>query len=241
MPSNKTNLQLASATIEVELRRAILGGDFAPGQHIVQENIARQHGVSRLPVRQALQVLADEGLVTITPHSGARVATVTLEDCIDLYEFREAVEPLVVRRSVAAMTKTVELEIEEALLHTESLSHDANAWLQADQEFHRRVIQLCTIPQALKLSQQLFAQTQRYRRYYMQSLTASRIEFANLEHRTIFSAIRRGDAVEASKRAELHIRGTRLALQTELESQSNAQETGSPSTRSSRRQALQGP
>ncbi|MBL5974677.1 MAG: GntR family transcriptional regulator [Candidatus Leucobacter sulfamidivorax] len=205
-----------SLLIEADLRRAILEGELAPGEAVRQEVWAKKFNVSRLPVRQALQRLEDEGLMTITPYAGARVAVVALEDCIALYEMREAIEPLVVARSTSELTPEDLDEIREAMEAAEAVSHDSAAWLGADREFHRQVNRHCSIPQALKLATQLYNQTQQYRREYIRSVTAARIKLAELEHRTIFAALECGDAFEASERTRLHIRHTRLVLQSEL-------------------------
>ncbi len=205
-----------SLLIEADLRRAILDGELAPGEAVRQEVWAKKFNVSRLPVRQALQRLEDEGLMTITPYAGARVAVVALEDCIALYEMREAIEPLVVARSTSELTPDDLVEIRDAMEAAEAVAHDSAAWLGADREFHRQVNRHCSIPQALKLATQLYNQTQQYRREYIRAVTAERIKLAELEHRTIFAALEYGDAIEAAERTRLHIRHTRMVLQSEL-------------------------
>ncbi|HLR70008.1 MAG TPA: GntR family transcriptional regulator, partial [Pseudogracilibacillus sp.] len=62
------------------LRRAILKGDFKPGQRLVQTELAELIGVSRMPIREALRTLEIEGLVTLEPHKGAVVRTINKKD-----------------------------------------------------------------------------------------------------------------------------------------------------------------
>src|SRR6188768_4396301 len=80
------------------LRAAILDFRLAPGQRLVERELIEQLGVSRTTVREALRELTSEGLVTVVPQKGAVVATPTLEDAIDLYDVRAALESLVVQR-----------------------------------------------------------------------------------------------------------------------------------------------
>jgi DNA-binding GntR family transcriptional regulator len=82
------------------LRHAILDFQLKPGQRLVERELIEQLGVSRTTVREALRELTSEGLVTVVPQKGAVVATPTLEDAIDLYEVRAALESLVVQRFV---------------------------------------------------------------------------------------------------------------------------------------------
>ncbi len=82
------------------LRQAILDFKLKPGQRLVERELIEQLGVSRTTIREALRELTSEGLVTVVPQKGAVVATPTLDDAIDLYEVRAALESLVVQRFV---------------------------------------------------------------------------------------------------------------------------------------------
>lgn len=83
------------------LRADILEFRLAPGDRLVEREIIAAQGVSRATVREAISVLASEGLVTVVPQRGAHVAAPSLEDAEDLYEVRASLESLVVRRFVA--------------------------------------------------------------------------------------------------------------------------------------------
>src|ERR1700710_663202 len=82
------------------LRQAILDFQLQPGQRLVERELIEQLGVSRTTIREALRELTSEGLVTVVPPKGAGGATPTLDDAIDLYEVRAALESLVVQRFV---------------------------------------------------------------------------------------------------------------------------------------------
>jgi DNA-binding GntR family transcriptional regulator len=98
------------------LRQAILDFQLKPGQRLVERELIEQLGVSRTTIREALRELNSEGLVTVIPQRGAVVSTPSLDDAIDLYEVRAALESLVVQRfverasdeEVAALRRTVD-------------------------------------------------------------------------------------------------------------------------------------
>jgi GntR family transcriptional regulator, rspAB operon transcriptional repressor len=96
--------------IYVELRRSIIMGRRPPGERIDVREIAEHYGTSITPVREALQMLYQEGLVTIKPHSGYLVTQLTLKQLRDLFELREILEVAAVERAAARAT---EEQIEE--------------------------------------------------------------------------------------------------------------------------------
>ncbi len=82
------------------LRQAILDFQLKPVQRLVERELIEQLGVSRTTVREALRELTSEGLVTVIPQRGAMVSAPSLDEAVDLYEVRAALESLVVQRFV---------------------------------------------------------------------------------------------------------------------------------------------
>ena len=74
------------------LRRAIITGEIAPGERLMEISLANQLGVSRTPVREAIRKLELEGLVVMIPRKGAQVAKITEDDLRDVIEIRSALE-----------------------------------------------------------------------------------------------------------------------------------------------------
>jgi DNA-binding GntR family transcriptional regulator len=87
---------LREATLAA-IRQAILGGDLPPGQRLVESAIAKQLGISRAPVREALRQLETEGLVVSEPHRGTFIAELSAADLWEIYTLRAALEGLAVR------------------------------------------------------------------------------------------------------------------------------------------------
>jgi len=87
-----------------DIRRAIILGYLQPGTRLSVKALARKYGTSVTPVRDALQMLGQEGLVTIRPRSGYFVTRVTLKQLRDLFELREILEVAAVERAAARIT-----------------------------------------------------------------------------------------------------------------------------------------
>lgn len=88
-----------SHDIAGQIRAAILSGHFGPGEHLREEQLARQMDVSRGPIREAFQLLEREGLVVIRRNRGVLVARLSLEDLNEVYTLRVAIEQLAVERA----------------------------------------------------------------------------------------------------------------------------------------------
>jgi DNA-binding GntR family transcriptional regulator len=131
-------VRLAEDVVE-KVRAAILGGQFSPGQHLREDELAARLKVSRGPVREALALLEREGLVHVAPHRGATVVQLTAEDLVDVYSLRTGLEvvatQLAVRRgqdSDWAQADAVLAELKSAL-KGELTEQDA---ARLDLEFH---------------------------------------------------------------------------------------------------------
>jgi GntR family transcriptional regulator, rspAB operon transcriptional repressor len=91
--------------IYVELRRSIITGHRGPGERLSVEKLAENYGTSVTPIRDALQMLSEAGLVTIKPRSGYFVTRITLKKLRDLLELREILETASVERAATQITE----------------------------------------------------------------------------------------------------------------------------------------
>jgi len=100
--------------VYAELRYSIIMGHRLPGEKINVRQVAEQYGASITPVREALQMLHQEGLVTIKPHSGYLVTRLTLKQLRDLFELREILEMAAVERAASRISEEQIIEMERA-------------------------------------------------------------------------------------------------------------------------------
>lgn len=193
------------------IREAILDGRLRPGQRIRQEDIARRLGTSRIPVREALRQLESEGLVTLVPHSGARVAVMDFDRFSEVYKLREAVEPMAIAESAARLSDEQLDRLRELMMIVERTSDDPLRWLDADRRFHLESYAAASMPRVLAMIEGFWNQTQQYRRAYFYTVRPN-IEIVTYEHRLILEALERRSPEDAANLQRLHIRRTRITL-----------------------------
>jgi DNA-binding GntR family transcriptional regulator len=198
------------------LREAILAGELAPGAPVRQEAVAKEHGVSRLPVREALRQLESEGLV-IRPNSGARVAILDFEEYTEIYKIRERLEPLAFAESVGNLTAEQRSEIPRLVDEVESMTDSPGAWLDADRRFHLACYAGVPTPRLLRMIVDFWNTTQRYRRILLTTFTDQEFAVAHDEHRLIANAAVAGNARVGEDLIRIHIERSRLRLATHRE------------------------
>lgn len=103
----------ASTDVFGELHAAILRGEYAPRQRLVEADLVEHYGASRFVIRDALTKLAGQGLVEIQANRGARVREVSLEEALEITEIRRAVEALVASRAALNVTEAQSIELKE--------------------------------------------------------------------------------------------------------------------------------
>lgn len=190
----------------------ILDDVLLPGDRIRQEAIAKEFGVSRLPVREALRMLEAEGLSELRANSGARVSRMSMAELETGYKIRERIEPLALVESMPRLTDADVERLEQTQREIEDSDRDLVRFLGLDRELHKLTYRGCPVPQLSDMVDRFWNTTQHYRRAFVR-LSASRdIWIINAEHGLLIEAIRKRDAVEAEHVLAGHIRRTRVQL-----------------------------
>lgn len=202
---------VASLRIADGLRRAILEGEFAPGERMRQEDIATQFGASRLPVREALRILQSDGLVTLVANSGAWVSQLDERECAESYEIRERLEPLLLRESMPGLTPD-DIATMRSLAEEMERKPGVETFLRLDREFHLLSYSRAETVLLSSLIERLWNTTQHYRRAFAVLVGAEGRRVVHYEHFLLVDAIQRGDAEDAQRVLGGHIRRTRLEL-----------------------------
>lgn len=206
--------RLLSARIADELRSAVLSGEMHPGMRIRQELLATKYGASRIPVREALKQLENEGLVVLAPNRGAWIADVNSEESLEVYKIREVVEPLAIFESVPNLTDADISELDAMISELERVT-TLERYLQLDREFHLRTYSRARMPQLQAMVERFWNSTQHFRRQFVKETFAKNgLPFSDPQHLQLMDMIRVRDAEGARTMVHLHIRRTRLLIET---------------------------
>jgi DNA-binding GntR family transcriptional regulator len=201
--------------VYTRLRDLIVQGLLAPGSRIVETEIASRLGVSRTPVREALQRLQQEGYVMGSPgaqQSRLTVAPLTRDDVYELLNIVGALEgmgarasatlPPVERRNLVRDLKTLNAEF---LRLGRTVPIDHGALYDVDEQFHRRIVESNAGPRLLALHDAVKPQAERYIRMYISMLTGD-IRTSVAEHDIIAQTIEDGRADDAERAVETNWR-----------------------------------
>lgn len=196
------------------LRRAIRTGLLEPGQSLIQEDLAGRFGVSRAPLREALRVLAGEGLVTIVPGYGAVVTALDPHEITELYDIRVRLETMLADAIVERMRARDVKELADLAARMDADVGDQDAWSELNFRFHRRMYELADRPHVLRIVTQLLSLVEPYSRAYVHGMdTYARVQS---EHHRMVEALRSGDAAGLAGLIEKHLRGAQHGLVTSL-------------------------
>lgn len=121
-----------------QIRADILSGKFAAGDVLSQVDLAVMYGVSRIPVRDALQMLAGEKIVEVLPGKSARVVTLTRQSLDEIYELRLMLECDLLERAIARADAASDAEVDYALRKS-SLEAGRSGWQEGDWLFHKTI------------------------------------------------------------------------------------------------------
>lgn len=199
------------ARIAAALRDEILAGHYAPGERIRQDELAERHGASRLPVRDALRMLEAEGLVALVANTGAWVAQISAEECQEMYQMRERLEPLLLSMNVPLLEEADTHRL-QVLADAMELTEDVEEFLRLDREFHLSCLDAAPTNVLGDTVRSLWNRTQHYRRAATRLFYSDGDRSVHHDHQLIVSAIRRRDADEAERVLAGHIRRSRMEL-----------------------------
>jgi len=138
IPVPPVDLQHSVASVRDRLRAAIMSGEMAPGQVLSQVDLARGFGVSRTPLREALRMLQEEGLITAELNKRARVAVPNADELELIYSTRLLLSALATAITVPLMTRADSADMAAAVAAMRSATdrNDVDAWRRADRAFH---------------------------------------------------------------------------------------------------------
>lgn len=212
-PPAAARTSLVDAAYEA-VRQRILDNVYPPGHQALEQALAEELGISRTPLREAMIRLRNEGLLEIIPRHGIRVLPLSATDMKEIYETLTALESMAAELAARRRPGPAELKpLEEASrdMARALRSNDLDAWAQADERFHRTLIDLCG-NRLLKQTVLNFWDRAHRARMFTLRLRPKPLNSTE-EHRELVERIRAGDAAGAFAFTRAHReRGSRELL-----------------------------
>lgn len=185
--------------VERTLLDELLRGEHRPGSPLRQDELAARLGVSKIPVREALQRLGAGGLLVFETNRGARVPTMTVDDAVENATLRRAIEIELLRQAIPRLTRVHIARAEHEL----DATPDADSATAANWHFHRALYRSSGWNRGLAIAEMLHAAMAPYVLLYLRSLGGS--DPSDDEHRALLDACRAGDVDAAIDLLTVHL------------------------------------
>jgi DNA-binding GntR family transcriptional regulator len=184
------------------LRQRIFRRELEPGSWIDELKLAQQYGISRTPLREALKVLAAEGLVTMKVRRGAYVTEVSEADLRDVYHLLALLESDAAGVAAQRITDDEVRELHEIHQQMEEAAGDTERFLAFNERFHMRVLEIA----GNRWRNQMVADLRKVMKLNRRNslLKAGRIQESIREHRAVMRALTKRDAAAAVEKMRTH-------------------------------------
>ncbi|MGK0149638.1 GntR family transcriptional regulator [Pseudomonas putida] len=209
MPPAPKTITAAQRAYE-EIKRRITEGVLAEGAPIRQDDIAEVIGVSKIPVREALSRLESEGLVVLTPNAGATVATLTVNDYIEMLDMRLALECRALELAVPNMASS-DIAKARQLLGAYDQAMNQQDWSDLNMRFHDCLYAPANRPRLVSMIRSVQDHMGRMLRLRVSGVASH--ERSHQEHMQILDACEQGDCAAAVALLRQHIEKTQREVQ----------------------------
>lgn len=201
------------------LRQAILKGELAPGERLMEIQLAEKLGVSRTPIREAIRKLELEGLVLMIPRKGAEVARISEKSLKDVLEVRRSLEELAIELACQRMTDADLQELERMQVRfCEAIAEGSAMEIAESDEAYHDVIYNCTRNTRLvQILNNLREQMYRFRLEYIKD--EDKRQILRLEHEKILKALRSRHLAEARAAVREHIDNQEITVLKNIKEQ----------------------
>ena len=199
----------------------IIRGNLKPGTRLLEEELAKAMSISRAPIREAFNKLEREGFVTTIPRKGAAVSNVTTEIIEDIFEIRETLETLAVKKSLGKICidelEKVGDDFKEFINKSENAENRIQ-YLVLDKKFHDLLSQNCGNKKLIELLTNLQEQI-----HWLRNISLKRTTFSGSarEHLAIIEALKRNDEKLITKALLLHLERAKESSLKEVNSWDN--------------------
>jgi DNA-binding GntR family transcriptional regulator len=190
----------------LKLKRLILAGELPSGTVLSVRQLATQLEMSRTPVHAAIERLEADGLVTLAPQQGVMVREMTMQDIVNHYQIRQALEPFVLSRLAGKLSEEQIQQLRENQSRYDEATHNQlmHDVVEIDAEFHRLLFTFFGNDEITGVLERL---SDRIRRviYRISQKSPERMAESCEEHQAILDALIEGDGEHAAKLASDHL------------------------------------
>ena len=195
----------------------IFAGELVPGTRVPEKQLCQRFGISRTPLREALKVLAADGLITLLPNRGARVTKLTPEDADELFPVMGALEALSGELACAHATDADIAEV-RALHYQMALHHtrgERDDYFRCNQAIHRKIMEMAGNPTLAQVYDGLAGRIRRVR--YLANTSRPRWDAAMAEHERILAALEARDGSGLAALLKAHLMNKLIAVKQTIE------------------------
>jgi DNA-binding GntR family transcriptional regulator len=191
------------------LRQEIVECLLKPGEHLTEAVVAGRLEVGKMPAREALQRLVQEGLVQVIPRHGYAVAPITLRDVRELFDLRLVLEPVAAARAAGKIADADRPELERLsqIGYTVGVDESVRQYLRANTEFHTLIARLSGNRRIAAIVAGLLEECERMITYIIAAYPENSITVE--EHKRLVKALEDGDSKLARQITVDHVRSTR--------------------------------
>jgi DNA-binding GntR family transcriptional regulator len=195
------------------LRAAILNGEYAPRQRLVEIDLCERFGTSRFILRSALQELAGQGLVEFQRNRGARVREVSIGEAIEITEVRILLEGMLAARAAERVSKSEATMLRKLVkdMHTAVERSELLTYSELNAQLHRSIRDIAAHETAARVLRQLRDQTVRHQ--FSLSLVPGRPSVSLPQHEAIVAAITARKPAAAQQAMQEHLQSVIQAFQ----------------------------
>lgn len=202
--------------VVARLRDMIVEGALAPGERVPERELCERFGISRTPLREALKVLASEGLVDLQHHRGATVSQLDAAALDDMFQVMGALEALAGElagaRATDAQIAAIRALHEQMLRH--HARHELSDYFRLNQRIHEHIVEAAGNPVLANLYRGLSVRIRRAR--YMANLSRTRWDQAVAEHEVILQALTARDGARLARVLREHLKSKCEVVKTAL-------------------------
>lgn len=196
------------------LRAAIRSGVLTPGTRLIERDLAERLGMSRIPIREAIQRLVDEGLARKLPHRGAQVYTPTREEIEEISSLRVVLERFVTARVIERWQPEHETQLRQIVnaMRLAASHQDLQEVYAQDYHFHHTLWQIAEHSMMLEVLSTLRARISRFLYEANGALTSAELDMHIDSHDDLIEVLRGGDVAQAQEAFVGHVIGAKARI-----------------------------